>query len=163
MHQRRGWPALAVGAGAVLIVAGAWWEGDRAWPTGAARVSVAATIAGVVVTALVAGRGRQRTTSARWARGTVEQLATARPLYRAGAAVWAFLVAAAVAWDLVSFTAASHRLPTFSRLAGDLTGHPAGRAVAAAAWLLVGLALARRTGRPPAGDEPDPGPRPGSR
>ena len=96
----------------------------------------------VVVTAVAAGRGHQRMTSRAWLRATTRRLGTAPVRYRVGVALWALLALAAVAWDLVSFTGASHQLPTFSRLAGDLTVHRAGRALALVVWALIGLALA---------------------
>jgi hypothetical protein len=135
----------AVVAGAVVVgvvVVGAWWAGGRPWPTTTAHVTVLAVIGVVVVTTVAAGWGRQRWTSRTWIRATVRRVRDAPVRYRLGVALWALLAAAAVAWDLASFTGASHQLPTFSRLAGDLTGHRAGRALALVAWVVVGLALA---------------------
>jgi hypothetical protein len=63
---------------------------------------------------------------------------------------WVALCLAIVAWDLVSFVAQSHDLPTASYFIGHVTRYRAGRAALATAWVALGaaLALANRRGTP---------------
>jgi hypothetical protein len=148
--------AVAVALAALTLVAVAWWEGRQWRDSAAAHWSVAAVIGGVLVLAGVAGVGRQRRRTADWLTGAVGALTEGRwrsDPYAAGVAVWALLLASVVAWDLVSFVAQSHGLPTLSRLFGHVTRFHAGRAVVFGGWLLLGgaLALGQRSARPPGG------------
>jgi hypothetical protein len=63
--------------------------------------------------------------------------------------IWVLVALAVVGWDVASFVAQSHNLPTFSYLAGRITRWPWGRASVLATWLAVGSALAlwNRTSR----------------
>jgi hypothetical protein len=133
-------------AGAAGISA---WEGTLSRFSAQSLSSVGAVIGAVLVAALACGRGRQRKTSAAWARdglAAVRRAASGRAEGEGGVAaatvVWVLLVAATIGWDLNSFAHEVRWLPTLSRLFGDVTDHDWGRAVVFAAWLALGLYLA---------------------
>lgn len=135
--------ALALAA---LALAG--WQGTIDQRSTTAHVSVLAVIAVALVTATVAGRGRQRATSADWVRHGADTMwgdltgANRRPpALVAGTFVWVVLVAATIGWDLNSFVHQAHDLPTLSRVVGDVTRHQWGRALVFAAWLGLGAYL----------------------
>jgi hypothetical protein len=132
------------------LVAAAWWEGDQWRDAPSAHVSVGAAVVVAWGVALVAGRQRQWRTTTTWWRDSGAAWRDAGAGYRAGLVVWAVLVTALVVWDVVSFAAQAHALPTLSREVGRLTAHHGGRALAVAVWLVLGgwLALGRRRGRP---------------
>lgn len=133
---------LAVGVSAVAAFA--VWEGLQPRHSDASFASVAITAGAVVLTALVAGRGRQAARSTSWARAALVSLrhARTRPVYALGVVVWIVVIGAAIGWDLTSFVAQSHDLPTFSYLAGRITRWHWGRATVFALWLALGLVLA---------------------
>jgi hypothetical protein len=99
--------------------------------------------------ALIAGQGRQRSTTRQWIDGTRRGWQGSAPAYWAGVVVWVVLLAAVVGWDLNSFVHQAHDLPTLSREIGRVTRYRAGRTIVFAAWLAAGLSLAlgRRAGR----------------
>jgi len=144
---------LAAGALLAIVAAAAAlsaWEGSLWRDQPSAHWSVAACIAGTAALALLAGHGRQRMTSVEWlaeAWRSGTDPARRRSTYGRGVTVWAILVAAAIAWDLTSFAAQVHDLPTLSYFAGHVTAHHWGRSLVFAAWLALGayLALAWRT------------------
>ena len=117
-------------------------ERDSAW----AHASVAGAVVLALVAAVVFGRGHQRRVARSWVSGAVAGWRRAGPAYRSGVVLWAVLLAAAVGWDLASFAAQSHDLPTLSRIIGAVSRHPAGRGVLFGLWLAAGtyLALGRR-------------------
>ena len=137
-----GLAGLAVLAG--LAMAG--WEGDQPWPTAAAHWGIAAAIVLTALAALALGRGRQHLATGAWLRSSLSGVRSSPALFQWGVVVWIVLLAAAIGWDLTSFLAQSHQLPTFSSLTGRVTQHPAGRAVLVGLWLALGgyLALGRR-------------------
>ncbi len=103
-----------------------------------------ATLAGVALATLVAGRGRQRATTGAWLTNAGRAAVgwRARPGYAAGVAVWAVLLVAAVGWDLNSFAHQAHDLPTLSYLVGRVTSFTWGRALVYAAWVAAGVGIA---------------------
>lgn len=174
MRDRSATPGLVHTVGGIALVCGlglAAWEGVLRQDDAEAHWSVLAVIAAVLVTAAVAGRGRQRRRSIAWARrggsAVLHPISAAglrargrpgegsfpgpgrRPASLvAGTVAWTVLIAATIGWDLYSFAAQAHGLPTLSRLFGDVTVHPVGRAVVFAGWLALGAYLAaggRRT------------------
>jgi hypothetical protein len=122
----------AVAATLAVVLAFAGWEGMQQRDSPASRWGIAGSIAVVLTAALVAGRGRQQTSSTDWVRRSVGPLhdRRSRPRPRTGVTI-------------------SHNLPTFSYLAGRITRWPWGRASVLATWLAVGSALAlwNRTSR----------------
>ncbi len=129
--------------GATGAVAG--WEGVQTRSSAQARWSVGAVIALVVVLALATGRTRQRRESRDWLSDSARAVRGgpgALGAYGAGIATWVAFIGTVVVWDLVSFLAQSHQLPTFSYFIGKVTGYQVGRAIAFWSWLLLGLALA---------------------
>lgn len=138
-------PPLLAAVGLTGAAAASWWEGTFRWESLAAHVSVIGTIAGVVLLAVLAGRGRQCQTTRRWLAGIGPSIAAA---WRARAATsllvaaWAVLAAAVLGWDLASLELGSSRDPTLSSLIGHLSRHVAGRAALSLAWLALGVALA---------------------
>jgi hypothetical protein len=141
MRQRAELIALAA-AGLAFAV----WEGGQRWPSVAAHWSVGLAIGGVVVAAVLAGRGRQPAPSGPWLRTSLDSVRRAPTPWRVGAVIWVILIGATIAWDLTSFIVQSHQLPTFSYLVGRLTRFDAGRVIVFGAWLTLGgyLALGRR-------------------
>ena len=147
-------PRLVVVLGAAGLSA---WEGTLQRTSVGARWSVGATIAAVLLAAVLWGRNRQQEGSGAWARhcaGALSSALTGRATGRAtravvlGAAVWVALIAAAIGWDLYSFALQLHALPTLSRLFGDVTRHEWGRRAVFAGWLLLGGYLALGWRRP---------------
>ncbi len=135
----------ALGIGLIAAAAAfAWWEGGLRQSSPAAHWGILAAIAVGLVTALVAGRGRQAVTSADWARGPValRRHYAEDPATTLGAVVWVVLILAAIGWDLNSFVHQSHNLPTLSSIFGHLTSTRGGRAAMVALWLALGAALA---------------------
>jgi len=129
------------------LVALCWagWDGTLRWQSTAAHAGVPGAIAAVVVIALAGGHGRQLSDSRAFAGEAVR--AVRRGLRRPSLAAalvlgWVLLAAAVLAWDLNSLLAASRRLPTLSRLSGELTRHEAGRAALGLAWITLGTAIA---------------------
>jgi len=109
-----------------------------------AHLSVLGVVLAVLVAALALGRHRQRVPSAGWvlsgaraARGWRGQ----PPAVVLSVVVWTVLVVATVGWDLTSFAAQSHSLPTLSYYIGHITRYEAGRGAIFALWLLAGAYL----------------------
>jgi hypothetical protein len=142
---------LAWSAGLAALVALAAWEGTLDRQSAAAHWSVAAVIAAAIVVTVVAGRSHQRTTSRVWLASSWRSAASwrERPVYAAGVGVWVVVVLAVVGWDVTSFVAQAHDLPTLSYFVGRVTRYEWGRAAVFAAWLAVGgyLAVGWRRGR----------------
>jgi hypothetical protein len=159
------WSLVPVGA------ALAAWEGTLERFSVPSEASVGAVILLLSATAILTGRSRQRAPSARWVRDAVDWAVRAvgprgaRPAGRAvlGVVGWTVLIAATIGWDLHSFVAQAHSLPTLSRLFGDVTRHGWGRGAMFAVWLGLGTYLSvgwrrtRSTPGAPAGclDRPD--------
>jgi hypothetical protein len=143
--------ARAFWAAAVAVAVGlSVFEGAQAQSSSTAHLSVLVVIGVVLVAAVAAGRGRQATSAARWVSGPTHlrrTLAT-EPGTVLGAAVWTLLAAAAIGWDLYSFARQRPDLPTFSRIAGEVTGHWDGKSVVFGLWLVLGVALATGWRRP---------------
>jgi hypothetical protein len=141
-------PAAVTAIGAVALAAGlavAWWEGAQQRDSAAAHWSVGAVIALIGGLALATGWGRQRTSCGAWAGasiGAVRGWRTRRRSEVVAVAIWALLIVAVIGWDLASFVAQSHNLPTFSYLFGRITRWRWGRAVVFAAWVAIGSGLA---------------------
>jgi hypothetical protein len=144
-----------VAAGALLAVVAAVaalsaWEGGLSRDQSSAHWSVVACAAGAVALAVLAGHGRQRMTSGQWlaqAWRSGTDPAQRRTTYGRGIAVWVILVVAVLVWDLTSFAAQVHDLPTLSYFAGHVTRHHWGRSLVFVAWLALGayFALGWRT------------------
>ena len=151
----RRWTTAAAACAAAAAFSA--WEGTLGRYSSPAHASVLAVIAAALVTAAVAGHGRQRRRSADWARGVLRALADGAAAARrgslapraAGALVWTAVAAATIGWDANSFARRSHALPTLSRLVGDVTDHQWGRALVFAAWLALGAYLAAGWRREP--------------
>lgn len=149
--QRVSWSRprwLVALATAIVALALAAWEGTIGQGSATAHVSVLAVIALAIVTATLAGRGRQQATSADWVRRGAGAMwgdvtgTSRRPRTRVfGTLAWIVLVAATIGWDLTSFVHQAHDLPTLSRVVGDVTRHEWGRALVFAAWLALGAYL----------------------
>jgi len=106
----RAWGAAAVTAALALSIS----EGALSQSSTAAHVSVLAVIGVVLVATVVAGRGRQATTVARWVAGPfhLRDHRSREPGTVAGALTWSVLALAAIGWDLYSFARQRHDLPT---------------------------------------------------
>ena len=132
----------------LFALAFAAWEGVQGRYSEASHAGILTAIGMVLLLALLAGRGRQRKRSAAWVGDATRAIATVLGGVRVGnaaargALVWALLIAATIGWDMTSFVAQKHDLPTLSRLSGAFTDHDWGRALLFAAWLLLGLYLA---------------------
>ena len=118
-----------------------------------AHWSVALLVVTAFGAALVLGRGRQYETTRRWVARNVHFVRTWRTQSRravVSAPIWTVLIGGVVTWDLVSFVAQSHDLPTLSYFIGHVTRYAAGRGLLFAAWLGVGayLVAAQRAERP---------------
>jgi hypothetical protein len=137
---------VELGLAGLAGLALAGWEGEQPWPTAAAHWGIAAAIVLTATAAVALGRGRQQMATGAWLRSSRSGVRASPALFQLGIVVWIVLVAAAIGWDLTSFLAQSHQLPTFSSLTGRVTHHPAGRAVLVGAWLALGgyLSLGRR-------------------
>lgn len=147
--------SLAVAVLGVAALGLCAWEGTIVQSSSTAHWSVLAVIAVALLATALAGRSRQRETSAEWLRhgattlrGDVTGAGRRSPAMVAGTAVWVVLVAAAIGWDLNSFVHQAHDLPTMSRLVGDVTRHEWGRAIMFAAWLALGAYLVAGGRRP---------------
>jgi hypothetical protein len=124
------------------------WEGLQGRFSTASHASILGAIAATLLLALVSGLHRQRKDSrisirdATLAPGRLVAGVRGRSPTSLGALVWALLIVATIGWDVVSFVAQRHSLPTLSRLFGDVTDHDWGRAIVFALWLVLGLYLA---------------------
>jgi hypothetical protein len=136
--------------GSFLAVAAlaSWWEGTLRWRSPASRASVLAGIGAIVVLALSAGHEGQQETSRRWlARMPASARAALRRPSLAAALVlaWAALAGAVLVRDVTDMCnnlCVRGRPETLSKLIGELTRHPAGRAAFSLLWIAVGVALA---------------------
>lgn len=134
--------ALALAAVAVLVAFAAW-EGLQSRQSAAAHWSVGVAIVLGAASVVVAGRGRQPTTSGAWLASAARAARRWRrdPRYAAGVAVWTLLFLAVVGWDMNSFIHEVHDLPTLSYLVGRVTRFEWGRALLCAVWLAAGVGL----------------------
>jgi hypothetical protein len=128
---------------AAPAVAVALVEGFQPQSSAAAHWSVGAVLVLALLAVVLAGRGRQRSTSRAWARSSARAVARwwAHPIRTASAVLWALLLAAVVGWDAYSFSHQSNRLPTLSRVIGGVTRYPLGRASVFLVWLALGAVL----------------------
>jgi hypothetical protein len=128
---------------AAVAVALALVEGFQPQSSAAAHWSVGAVLVLALLTAGLAGRGRQRATSAAWARSSVRAVRRwwAHPIRSASVGLWTLVIAATLGWDAYSFSHQSSRLPTLSRVFGGVTRYPLGRAAVFLAWLALGAVL----------------------
>jgi hypothetical protein len=149
----------------LLFLAGgglAGWEGFQSWSTRSAHWSVALIIVGAVGVAVAAGIGRQALKSRRWLSSSSTSVRTWRrdpTRYGAAVIVWIVLFFSVAGLDVYALLRGSQDVPTLSRLVGDVTSHPLGRAAFFAVWMIVGayLALAgRRSASPPIDAGPAP-------
>jgi hypothetical protein len=145
-----GYAFLVVGAGALSV-----WQAGQSRHARTTHWAVALIVVAAVLTAAFIGRNRQRTRSGAWATDVVRGVRSWRQQPRAtviSVVAWTTLVAAVVSWDLASFIAQSHTLPTLSYFIGHVTRYRVGRGVCFAVWLGVGAYLVagwrRRNGRP---------------
>jgi hypothetical protein len=151
--QRADAVPIAYAALAALFLALSAWQAELSRDSSDAHWCVALLIVAGFGAALVLGRGRQNQTTRRWVARNVHLVRTWRTRPRSAVVsglVWAVLIGAVVAWDLVSFVFQSHDLPTLSYFIGHVTRDAVGRGLLFAAWLGVGayLASARRAERP---------------
>jgi hypothetical protein len=118
--------------GGIALIGYAWVVAGLRPFTEPENVLVALPI--VVVAVLAARRGRSDPEPAR----------RSVPAPR-GAAVWAGLTAAVVAWELVAlFSSPRDDHPTLSSIADRIMSVHVGRAAVVVVWLALGVALARR-------------------
>ncbi|MDA8296230.1 MAG: hypothetical protein M0004_06525 [Actinomycetota bacterium] len=116
------------------------------------RLLVLACAFTVLGAAVRLGHQGQRRSSASWVASSAHAVArfrASRP-YDLAVAAWVLVVLAVAGVDLAFLADRSPRDPTLSRLIGDLTAVPAGRAVLFGAWLAWGgwVALGWRRARP---------------
>ena len=128
---------------AAPAVAVALVEGFQPQSSAAAHWSVGAVLVLALLAVVLAGRGRQPSTSRAWARSSARAVARwwAHPIRTASAVLWALLLAAVVGWDAYSFSHQSSHLPTLSRVIGGVTRYPLGRASVFLVWLALGAVL----------------------
>jgi len=139
--------------GVALVAAAAafsWWEGGLHQYSTAAHSGILAAIALTLASALVAGVGRQATTTGAWLRGPlpIRRHLVEAPGATVAVLVWIVLLLAVIGWDLNSFVHQRHDLPTLSSIFGHLTSSRGGRAAVVALWLTLGAALAVGWRRP---------------
>ncbi len=130
-------------AAALLVgVAFAIWEGFQPWPSLAAHLSIPIAILAIFAITLLIGRKTPHLLA------TKEWLHHARydiahpTLHTLSVTGWILLSASVAGWDLNSFLARQHNLPTLSRLIGAVTHEPLGRMFFVLAWLALGLFFA---------------------
>ncbi len=104
------------------------------------RPLVIACALALLAACLLAGRQSQHRSSSSWAASSLRAITRLRAFhpYDLLAAGWVLVVLAAVGVDLAFLADRSRSDPTLSRLIGDLTAAPAGRAVLFIAWLAWG-------------------------
>jgi hypothetical protein len=106
----------------------------------AAEAVIVASVCTAAGAAGILGEGRQRQTSAAWLHTSLGRVpGAARPVrWRIGAAVWAVVIIAVAASDVVAFVGHRNGDPTLSRLIGHLSVAPAGRGLLLVCWLSWG-------------------------
>ncbi|MGH9044831.1 MAG: hypothetical protein ACRDVP_08400 [Acidimicrobiales bacterium] len=128
-------PALVGGSGAAVALV--VWEGGLFRDSAAAHWSVLATIAVVISIGALRSQMRRRALG-----DGVKDAPSRSKETLLGAAIWLSLALAAVAWDLNSFIAQRHDLPTLSGVIGLATANHPGRSAVFALWLASGMAVA---------------------
>jgi hypothetical protein len=148
----------AVSAAAIGLATLAWWEGAQHAQTDAAQVSMAASIAAVVLSGAILGAHRQQQGSGAWL-SDAGRVLSSRESWKWPAApaalLWVLLLGAVLGWDFFSFLRQSQDFPTLSYLTGRVTRFHLGRSGLYLVWLVVGVWLvlahrrtASRKGRP---------------
>lgn len=145
--------AERAGSAVLLVAAGAlsWWEGGEHYGTTDSRIGVLVVTGVALVACLALGVRRQRRTTRQALRHLGHWHARLRrraPAYRIGAYIWLALVGAVVVWDLASFLAAMHAMPTLSYFSGRVTRFHVGKSVEFLAWCLAGAYIAAGWRRP---------------
>jgi hypothetical protein len=106
-----------------------------------AHWGVALVVLAAIATVVVLGRRRQRQTTRTWLTRAL-RTARARRSQPTSAIVsvvmWSIVIGGVIGWDLVSFVAQSHALPTLSYFIGHVTRYRIGRGLVFALWLVVG-------------------------
>jgi hypothetical protein len=129
------------------VVAWAWWATSLRPFTWPARVAISVPVLVVLGDAFRRSGDRLHLVVwlARWRQGLTSSPRSRPPGLRAGSTVWAALIAAIAAWELVALFGsprASH--PTLSSISGPILAvHPA-RFLAFLLWLALGRDLLRR-------------------
>jgi hypothetical protein len=116
-----------------------------------ARIAVLVAIACGFISAVLAGRGRQRRSAGAWvasAAGSVTRWRSQRLGMVVTVAAWVVVLGAIAAWDFVSFLMQRHDLPTLSRLIGYVSLFGWGRGLLAGAWFIWGAWCAFGDRRP---------------
>jgi hypothetical protein len=128
----------------VLIVAAAAlssWQAGETREAAATHWTVLLVVAVAFVAAIALGRGRQRLSGRRWLRTLIGWVRAWRAQPRGAVVsvvVWTGLINGVVGWDLTSFIAQSHLLPTLSYFIGHVTRYRIGRGAVFSAWLGIG-------------------------
>jgi hypothetical protein len=134
-------PACLFGAPAIGFCL---WQSGLSRDSTQAHWGVTAAITFAAVAAGVMGHRRQQVASVAWLRN---ELPGRHHWYRwstperVSVLVWSALIVAIAGWDLYSFIAQSHGLPTLSYYFGRITRFQVGRGLAVALWLIVGAYL----------------------
>jgi hypothetical protein len=121
------------------------WQGTLNRDAAAGHWIVLGLIGSTLLSALALGRGRQHQSTGDWVRRgmlAARSDGVCPPTQIAGMAVWLFLLTAIVAWDLVSFIAQTHALPTLSYYIGQVTRHEVGGGALFGVWIAEGAYLA---------------------
>jgi hypothetical protein len=108
---------------------------------------VAAIVVAVFLVALILGKGRQSQTTRSWWGDTTNWFrtwTTHSKSQKIAIVTWCVLIAAIVAWDVISFIFQAHALPTLSYFIGHVTRDRIGRGLTFAVWLSLGAYLALR-------------------
>jgi hypothetical protein len=132
-----------------LLVAGVLalsaWQGQLSRDAAGAHWGVAGLVVATVLAALTLGHGRQQRTSGAQVKAAGRAIRAWRDHpgpHVISVGVWTAVILAVVGWDLVSFMAQSHLLPTLSYFIGRVTRYSFGRSAFFALWLALGFYLA---------------------
>jgi hypothetical protein len=126
------------------VIALSCWQAQLSRDSAGAHWGVALSVVVVVTAAIVLGRRRQRQTVRGWLTGSVQVVRAwrAQPTTTiVSVLMWAVVIGGIVGWDLASFIAQSHALPTLSYFIGQVTRYRVGRGFVYAVWLGIGACL----------------------
>jgi hypothetical protein len=129
---------------AAAVIGLSCWQAQLWRDSAGAHWGVAVLLLVAVVAAVGLGRRRQRQTAGDWLRGSVRIVRAWRTQPTStifSLLMWGIVVGGIVGWDLASFIAQSHALPTLSYFIGHVTRYRVGRGVVFALWLGSGACL----------------------